>query len=217
MRSPKTGGLLTQVHYSEKRTFGDLKGRSLHTGGFKERFDCNTRLVILVSGWYLSMEFEDSFFFKLGTHEPAFGTFNPKTIGCLLVNKPLILSSLLESLLWAKNVTTYSAKHMLFFILSFQMSVGDGDLHQGRLLMRTSITPQRPHTKLAKYHNKYQTLLILNFTTNCSYSYVTTPVRLAKRTDYYNRPSFHHLYLCFISQQSIIYIAVLNQSKTPWR
>ena len=40
MRSPKTGGLLTQVHYSEKCTFGGLKGLSLNTGGLKDKFEC---------------------------------------------------------------------------------------------------------------------------------------------------------------------------------
>ena len=41
MLSLKTGGLLTQVNYSgEKKSFGGLKGRSLNTGGLKDRFDC---------------------------------------------------------------------------------------------------------------------------------------------------------------------------------
>ena len=40
MRSHKTGGLLTQVHYSEKCAFGGLKGWSLNTGGLKDRLDC---------------------------------------------------------------------------------------------------------------------------------------------------------------------------------
>ena len=40
MWSLKTDGLLTQVNYSEKWTFGGLKGWSLNTGGLKDRFDC---------------------------------------------------------------------------------------------------------------------------------------------------------------------------------
>ena len=37
----KTGGFLTQVNYSEKCALvGGLKGRSLNTGGLKDRFDC---------------------------------------------------------------------------------------------------------------------------------------------------------------------------------
>ena len=40
MWSHKTGGLLTQVNYSEKCIFEGLKGRSLYTGDLKDRFDC---------------------------------------------------------------------------------------------------------------------------------------------------------------------------------
>ena len=36
----KTSDLLTQVNYSEKYTFRGLKGWSLNTGGFKDRFEC---------------------------------------------------------------------------------------------------------------------------------------------------------------------------------
>ena len=35
-----TGGLLTQVNYSENHTFGTLQMQSLNTGGLKDRFDC---------------------------------------------------------------------------------------------------------------------------------------------------------------------------------
>ena len=36
----KAGDLLTKVDYREKCTFGDLKGRSLNTGGLKDRLGC---------------------------------------------------------------------------------------------------------------------------------------------------------------------------------
>ena len=39
-RDWKKCGLLTQVNYSEKCTFEGLKGRSLNTGGLKDRFNC---------------------------------------------------------------------------------------------------------------------------------------------------------------------------------
>ena len=35
----KKSGFLTQMNYSEKNGLGDLKGWSLNTGGFKDRFD----------------------------------------------------------------------------------------------------------------------------------------------------------------------------------
>ena len=46
MWSLKTGGLLTQMSYSEKYPFGgsevvvSQRRWSLNTGGFKDRFDC---------------------------------------------------------------------------------------------------------------------------------------------------------------------------------
>ena len=40
----KTGGLLTQGNYRETCTLGGWKGRSLNTGGLKDRFDCISKV-----------------------------------------------------------------------------------------------------------------------------------------------------------------------------
>ena len=40
MPSPKTGGILTQVHYREKCTFVGPERAVSNTGGLKDRFDC---------------------------------------------------------------------------------------------------------------------------------------------------------------------------------
>ena len=47
MWSLKTGGLLPQVIYCAKYTFGSLKGWSFNTGGLKNRFDCMSRIQAL--------------------------------------------------------------------------------------------------------------------------------------------------------------------------
>ena len=42
LKGPKKCGLLTQVNYSAKWTFGGLKGQSPNTGGLKDRFNCTS-------------------------------------------------------------------------------------------------------------------------------------------------------------------------------
>ena len=55
MWSHMTGGLLTQVYYREKCTFGALKRWSLNTGGLKDRFDCT---CLYIERKYISLNTE---------------------------------------------------------------------------------------------------------------------------------------------------------------
>ena len=51
-------------------------------------------MFILSLGWYLSMDYKDTFFEKLGREE-KFATFNPKTMGFKFVSNPLCVEELL--------------------------------------------------------------------------------------------------------------------------
>ena len=69
LKGQKKSGLLTQVNYSDKCTFGGLKGQFLSAGGLKDKFDCTVKYNTHIS-FHTGCHFggDAMFLFQAHTH-----------------------------------------------------------------------------------------------------------------------------------------------------